>query len=282
MPLPLKPSENVYVEHLVKFNYSMPTMQAATDHYNIGFIISGDRKWISNEYIRTGHAGDVGISKPYVYHRSCSMSDTPYDRYMLKIRDTSFEPIIDIIGKRELDKLCSNYLHFTKDSQLKITEMFEEMLQEYKKNTPASQLVLQGMVHKLFFYIYDNHISSEYDKYAYHLNFFDERIQDALIFVENNLKYTPTLNETAKHVSLSPSHFSRLFKEVTGSSYSDYVSEVRLEHAQILLESTKKNIQEIANEVGVSSGNYLCNIFKQKYSISPSEFRKRACINSQV
>ena len=66
MPLPLKPDENVYVDHQIKYNYSMPAMQAAFDHYNIGFIVSGDRRWISRETIRSCHAGDVGISKPYV------------------------------------------------------------------------------------------------------------------------------------------------------------------------------------------------------------------------
>ena len=274
MPLPLKPNENVYVDHQIKYNYSMPAMQAAFDHYNIGFIVSGDRRWISRETIRSCHAGDVGISKPYVYHRNCSMSDTPYERYVVKVRISAFQPIIDIVGTAALNSLCANYLHFTKKSQIIIKNMYDEMLNEYRKQTPASQLVLQGMVYKLFFYLYDNHILLESDNNTYYLKTFDDRIQEALIYVEDNIRFNPSINATAKHVSLSPSHFSRLFKEVTGTSYSDYVGEVRLEHAKIMLELGEKNIEEIAEEIGIANGNYLSSLFKKRYGITPSQYKK--------
>lgn len=275
MPYPLKPRENVYIDHKVKDGrYSMPTMQAAPDHYTLGYIVSGDRRYISTETIRTTHAGDCGVSKPHVYHRNCSMSDVPYDRYVLKVRTEAFQPIIDIIGENELDIICSNYLHFTKESQQIIQAMYEEILQEYTKNAPHSQLVLLGMVYKLFFYMYENHIPSESDEQTLYIKKFDERIQNALVYIENNLEYGFSIEEVAAHVSLSASHFSRLFKNVTGASFTDYLTDVRLQHAQILLASSSLSINEIAGRIGISNGNYLCTLFKKKYGLAPSEYRK--------
>ncbi len=275
MPTPLKPGENVYIDHQIKEgSYSMPTMQAAPDHYTLGYIVSGDRRWISTEAIRTTHAGDCGISKPHVYHRNCSMSDVPYDRYVLKVRIETFQPIIDKIGEDELNVICSNYLHFTKESQKIIQSMYDEMLAEYTKNSPYSQLILHGMVYKLFFYMYENHISSEIDEHVLHIKKFDERIHNALIFIENNLVTGSPIEDAAAFVSLSPSHFSRLFKSVTGSSYTDYLTDVRLQHAQILLGTTNLSISEIAAKIGVANGNYLCTLFKKKYRIAPTDYRK--------
>ncbi len=275
MPTPLKPGENVYIDHQIKEgSYSMPTMQAAPDHYTLGYIVSGDRRWISTEAIRTTHAGDCGISKPHVYHRNCSMSDVPYDRYVLKVRIETFQPIIDKIGEDELNVICSNYLHFTKESQKIIQSMYDEMLAEYTKNSPYSQLILQGMVYKLFFYMYENHIPSEIDEHVLHIKKFDERIHNALIFIENNLVTGSPIEDAAAFVSLSPSHFSRLFKSVTGSSYTDYLTDVRLQHAQILLGTTNLSISEIAAKIGVANGNYLCTLFKKKYRIAPTDYRK--------
>ncbi len=275
MPTPLKPGENVYIDHQIKDGaYSMPTMQAAPDHYTLGYIVSGDRRWISTEAIRTTHAGDCGISKPHVYHRNCSMSDVPYDRYVLKVRIETFQPIIDKIGEDELNVICSNYLHFTKESQKIIQSMYDEMLAEYTKNSPYSQLILQGMVYKLFFYMYENHIPSEIDEQVLHIKKFDERIHNALIFIENNLVTGSPIEDAAAFVSLSPSHFSRLFKSVTGSSYTDYLTDVRLQHAQILLGTTHLSISEIAAKIGVANGNYLCTLFKKKYRIAPTDYRK--------
>lgn len=121
MPLPLKPGENIYIDHKIKeASYAMPAMQARHDHYTIGYMVSGDRRWIATDNIRVCHAGDFGIAKPEVYHRNCPISDVPYDRYVIKVRTEVFEPIIDIIGHTQLDILCRNYLHFTKASQNEI------------------------------------------------------------------------------------------------------------------------------------------------------------------
>ena len=275
MPLPLKPNENIYIDHLIKEGrYSMPTMQAAPDHYTIGYVVSGDRRWISTDTIRICHGGDCGITPPHVYHRNCSISDVPYERYVLKIRIETFQPIIDILGENELNRLYQNYLRFTKESQKIIRSMLDEMLNEYTKNSPYSQLILEGMAYKLFFYMYENYIPSELDKSTLYIKKFDERIQDALIYIENSLMYGSPIEEVAASVSLSPSHFSRLFKAVTGSSYTDYLTDVRLQHAQILLATTSLSISEIATKLGLANGNYLCTIFKKKYGIAPTEYRR--------
>lgn len=53
MPLPLKPGENIYIDHKIKeASYTMPAMQAAHDHYTIGYMVSGDRRWIATDNIR--------------------------------------------------------------------------------------------------------------------------------------------------------------------------------------------------------------------------------------
>ena len=136
------------------------------------------------------------------------------------------------------------------------------MLAEYTKNSPYSQLILQGMVYKLFFYMYENHIPSENDEHTLYIKRFDKRIHDALIYIDSNLEHGSAIEEVASYVSLSPSHFSRLF------------TDVRLQHAQILLGTSQLSINEIAEKIGVANGNYLCTLFKKRYGISPSDYRK--------
>lgn len=275
MPYPLKPNENVYIDHKIRDgSYSMPSMQAAPDHYTIGYLVSGDRRWISTETIRTSHGGDASITKPHVYHRNCAMSDVLYERYVIKVRTEIFQPIINITGTSEFDMLCRNYLHFTKESQSIIRKMCDEMLEEYQKNAPYSQLILQGMVYRLFFYLYENHIPDASDNSTLYLKNFDDRIQKALIYAESNLAYGPSIKETASCVNLSPSHFSHLFKSVTGSSYTDYLTDVRLQHVRILLSIGELSVSEIAARTGFSNSNYLCTLFKKHYGITPTEYRK--------
>ena len=96
----------------------------------------------------------------------------------------------------------------------------------------------------------------------------------SLCYIEDNLMDGSSIEDVAAYVSLSPSHFSRLFKNVTGSSYTDYITDVRLQHTQILLGTTDLSINDIAAKVGVSNGNYISTLFKKRYGITPTDYRK--------
>lgn len=44
MPLPLLPQQDFYITHrILPFDYAMPALEASTDHYGMGYVISGDR-----------------------------------------------------------------------------------------------------------------------------------------------------------------------------------------------------------------------------------------------
>lgn len=273
MPTPLKPGELIYVDHKIKpADYAMPSMQAAYDHYSMGYLVSGDRKWFSYETVQIGHSGNAGISKPNIFHRNLPMSDLPYDRYLIKFKIEVLKPVIDLIGEDNFDKICMHYLDFSLESSKNIEQQFEDMYQEYTKNTPYSQFILQGMLQRLVLTVYQEYLP--FDNTVLEFKTTDSRIHESLIYIEKNLEYSPTLYEAAAHASLSPSHFSRLFKEVTGCSYTDYVTSIRLQHACILLGKTDLSISEIALKVGFSNGNYLATVFKNKYNCSPKDFRK--------
>ncbi|MFN2364622.1 MAG: helix-turn-helix domain-containing protein, partial [Halarsenatibacteraceae bacterium] len=56
--------------------------------------------------------------------------------------------------------------------------------------------------------------------------------------------------------------------------FSSYLSQYRLNRAsQLLLENRKKNISEIAYQVGFNDPNYFARAFKEKFEVSPSKYR---------
>ncbi len=274
MPIPLKLGEIIYVERKVKpSDYAMPSMEAAFDHYSLGLQVSGDRKWFSYKAIQIAHAGNVSIRKPNVFHRNLPLSDEPYDRYLIKFKFEAIQPVISLIGETNFDKICMHYLSFTPEKLPGIQQQFEDMLQEYQKKSEYSQFILQGMLQRLILTIYQQYLPYE-DTILKYRNY-DARIHSAMIYLEENLEHAPSIKEVARYVSLSTSHFSRLFKEVVGCSFTDYATSIRLQHAQILLSKPELSIGEIAAKVGFSNGNYLCNVFKRSFGCSPSEFRKQ-------
>lgn len=79
---------------------------------------------------------------------------------------------------------------------------------------------------------------------------------------------------TAEQFKISKKYLSQFLKEQTGKSYTEYVEELRLDHAMKLLRTTDLNITDIAEQCGFSTANTFYKAFRRKYQLSPSAVRK--------
>lgn len=93
-------------------------------------------------------------------------------------------------------------------------------------------------------------------------------------YIEHNLHNSDyKVEELAKSLTISRVQLYRKVKAILGISVSEHINNIRLEKSKELLLKSNKNISEIAYAVGFSSLYYFSNVFKNKYGISPKEFR---------
>lgn len=106
------------------------------------------------------------------------------------------------------------------------------------------------------------------------LNMDSKYMKDILKYIDENI-IDITLNSVADKFKTSTAHFSRMFKKQTGTNFSDYVIEKRLEHACQLIVTTDMKISDIASTLGYLNINYFNKIFKLKYNATPMQYRKQ-------
>ncbi len=82
------------------------------------------------------------------------------------------------------------------------------------------------------------------------------------------------LSEVSELVYMNPSYFSTLFKKETGISFSDYLTERRMEAAKRLLRESRYSVREIAERVGYVETAYFSRLFKKQVGLKPSQYRK--------
>ena len=100
-------------------------------------------------------------------------------------------------------------------------------------------------------------------------------INRAKAYIEENFYKPLTVKEVAREVFISPSYFLHLFKEKSGYTFTDYLTNVRLQKAKELLIKTENSITDIAYEAGFSNSNYFSSVFKNIEGITPSEYKKK-------
>lgn len=276
MPAPLKEGTNIYIEHKrEKKGGGMNSMEMATDHYELGYVICGDRKSITPTCSYSYHAGDVSMSPPFVYHRTVAESEGPYERILIKYSFSFIKPFIENMGQQTFDELLEKRVsHFTKETQSKIESYLMEMLEEFHKDKPYKEFILQGMLFRLLAFIMEERMPDE--GVVKSKTPLTPPIIDAITYIENFYGQDPSLKEAAQAANFSEAYFSRVFHEQLGMSYTEYLSNVKIRHVQILLIHTRKSIMEIAQETGYCHGNYLSEQFKKIVGMTPGEFRKNA------
>ena len=91
--------------------------------------------------------------------------------------------------------------------------------------------------------------------------------------IENRLHDNLTLENIASEMYFTPSYLSRLFKKETGKNFSDYLIDRRLEKAKVLLLSTDRTVDSIAEEIGYENANSFRRLFKSKVGMSATKYR---------
>lgn len=82
------------------------------------------------------------------------------------------------------------------------------------------------------------------------------------------------LGHAARTVGLSNAYLSRAFKRETGVGYSEFLRQCRLEQVRHELTHSLATVKEIAGRAGFQDYQHFCKMFKKKYGVSPSAYRK--------
>ncbi|WP_420137798.1 helix-turn-helix domain-containing protein [Sphingomonas sp.] len=102
----------------------------------------------------------------------------------------------------------------------------------------------------------------------------DWQVRRTKHFIHENLATKLRIEAVAASVRLSASYFSRAFKATIGMSYSDYVTQVRIDESKRLLVECTLPISEIALVCGFADQSHLTRLFRRLVGAPPSAWRR--------
>ena len=100
-------------------------------------------------------------------------------------------------------------------------------------------------------------------------------IREAQNFIEENLSEKISFEELAAKLAVSRRNFDRRFIKATGNTPVEYLQRVKVEAAKRSLESGKRTVFEVMNDVGYTDDKAFREVFKKLTGLSPLDYRSR-------
>ena len=153
-----------------------------------------------------------------------------------------------------------------------IGDLFHKMYEEYKNMNKGYIEIIRAYLIELIvkiFRLMDNNRQSNISTQNQQLVF------QSVEYLRNNYNTDIRLEDLAVKSFISKNYFSRLFKDVTGINFTDYIQNLRVDEACSLLKNTDMKVIDIAHQVGFRDVKFFYEVFKKLTHKTPGEFRKR-------
>lgn len=230
--------------------------------YEIYFLEEGNCTYIIDDKVYNVCSGDIVIIPDGIIHHT-KYDNVNYSRILI---NCSQEYIPDSLQSviRTGNYLCRNPMI---NDELKY--ILNKIENEFKIKDGYSDEIINCLTHSLF-YLLMRKADSCID-----IDDRNKSIEQAVAYIRENFSSEITLYGLAKRFSVSPEHFSRMFKKETGLGFSKYLNSLRLQYAEQLLKSSECiNVTQIAEICGFEDSNYFSKKFKEVYGISPKKLQK--------
>jgi AraC-like DNA-binding protein len=158
----------------------------------------------------------------------------------------------------------------------KLDNLFAQFADEVIQEKPGREIVMRALVEQMLVHILRNYAQSRRSEELElsRVGLVDRRIRRSVELMHTQLDQDLTLKALAAASYLSPFHFARLFKKLTGSTPHNYLAGIRASRAQLLLAETELSVTEVGARVGYLSASHFTKAFRLATGTTPREFRK--------
>ena len=242
------------------------------DFYEIFYVLEGSIDHDINGEKQTLHVGDMVFTNPKDVHSFFREPGNTCKHRDIIIRTDFFQSICRFIGENFLEAYESNQLPKIVNLSLEQIERYEHRITNVILTSSMHSDYRLASMRSLCVSLLNNLIEEEirHDDQYYPMWF-----RELLARFHMNEFLKTGLDEILQPFHFSKSYICRTFHKYLGCTMTDYLNDVRLQQAAFLLQYTDETILTISSTIGFSSVSYFNNVFKKKYRLAPSTFRKK-------
>jgi AraC-like DNA-binding protein len=235
------------------------------DEYQVIYISKGEGIF---ESINCGEViikeGTILFLFPGEWHRFKPNQKTGWDEFWVGCKGAILENIVQqhFITKENAVLEIGLYEN--------IVQLFTIIIEKTKEERTGYQPLLAGIVLHLLGEIHS--ITKQQRFEAQDIT--ESIINKARIIFRTNIEQDISMEKVAAELNVSYAWFRKAFKTYTGIAPNQYLLQLKIEKAKLLLTDNTKSIKEISFTLNFESAFYFSKLFKEKTGVSPELFRK--------
>ena len=156
-------------------------------------------------------------------------------------------------------------------SSLEYERVFKRIILEFQRSQEDYEEMLELLLRHLLI-IFERELKREH---VLKNEYLDKEMDIATSYFNENYNRNINIEEYASSRGMSVSWFIRNFKKYTGQTPMQFIVSLRINNAQLLLETTEYSINQIASIVGYDNQLYFSRLFHKQKGFSPTQYRNR-------
>ena len=264
-----------------KHNCYTPPVPHSHDFFEMFNVMEGHCRHRVSGVDSELHTGDFCLIRPRVVH-ALDVSDESIVLDILIRRSTFRSNFFSILHDNNLfsrffmsamfDARGLDYLIFHTMGDSDLRDEMLELMRECQEEGRYYTILVNAILTRLFVLLLRRYADSCEQPQITDKN--SETILEITGYIQSHASQV-TLEEVADHFHYTPEHVSRQIHQMTGHTFIQLLTRLRLENAAQLLQNTSLSTADIAEAIGYQSSEHFARVFKKSRGMTPSEYRKR-------
>ncbi|GMK38651.1 hypothetical protein PCCS19_17050 [Paenibacillus sp. CCS19] len=242
--------------------------------YEVFYLYSGSRKFFIRDSVYHIQAGDIILVDSNIVHRTSELSEPNHERAVLHYDLPFFEGLAPEDTELLLASFAVSHpiIRLNIQERMHVEMLLRSLLHELHERPPGYLMQIRNQSIELLLYI-ARYIMKRKVVPDHTLSPVQQKVTDIIRHINQHYKEPLLLDDIAKRFYISKGHLCRVFKDVSGFGFSQYINITRIREAEHLLRSTDWSITRISEQCGFENFSHFGRVFKKMTGMSPREYR---------
>ncbi len=237
------------------------------DYYELELVTEGRGVHMLDGTAQRIGRGSLYLLSPKDFHSVSEAADAPLSLYNINFSELLLS---DALRARLLSAPAPLVLTLSDGEVERYSALLQTMLEEYHARRSDSHEMLSALFSQ-FLILLLRHASESVETGADVSHLPVARI---ISYLRVHFRDRVTLADCARMVYLTPNYLGELFRAQVGCSFRQYLQGIRFDYAVELLRGSGLPLEEIGRLSGFSTPSYFAALFRERYGMTPSEYRR--------